>query len=434
MAGKMMHLGWFTNFMPGEWNHSFAAGWPPWDGRFHVEIAQAMERACFDYIMLEDTLMVSEAYGGSTAVTLKHALLAPKHDPAPLAALIAAGTSRMGVVATLSTMAYPPFVLARLCSTLDHIAGGRFGWNIVTTGEETAAQNFGLDGPPPRDMRYEMADEYVDLVCRLWDSWDADAVVQDRATGTYADHRKVRPINFAGKYFKCRGPLNTVRSPQGQPVLVQAGGSPRGRAFAARHADSVIATAPGIDGMKAYRDDVRRHAAACGRNPDDVKVLFLVYPVIAETDDEAFARHERVVSTPAFLERALANAAINTDIDFAQFDLDQPLPEVSTAASQGALDEFAQRGSSKTLRQLAIEKYDGGGLRLIGSPDRVAARMAEAMQEVGGDGFLISTPFMRVNRRQVAEVTEGLVPALQRRGLVRTGYTKSTLRDTLREF
>ncbi len=434
MAGNMMHLGWFTNFMPGEWDHPFAAGWPVWDGKFHVEIAQAMERACFDYIMLEDTLMVSEAYGGSAKATLKHSLLAPKHDPAPLATLISAGTSRMGVVATLSTMAYPPFMLARLCSTLDHIAGGRFGWNIVTTGEETAAQNFGLEGPPPRDIRYEMADEYVDLCCKLWDSWEPDAVLQDLETSTYADYSKVKPINFEGKYFKCRGPLNTVPSPQRRPAFVQAGGSPRGRAFAAKHSDSVIALASGITGMKAFRDDIRQHAAAQGRNPDDVKVMFLVYPVIAETDQEAFDKHQRTVSTPGFLERALANAAINTDIDFSQFDLDSELPEVTTAASQGALDEFARRGSGKTLRQLAIEKYDGGGLRLIGSPDRVASLMAEAMEEIGGDGFLISTPYMRVNRRQVAEVTEGLVPLLQRRGLARTAYTKTTLRETLREF
>src|SRR5580698_925485 len=223
-----------------------------------------MERACFDYIMLEDTLMVSEAFGGSAKATLKHALLAPKHDPAPLATLIAAGTSRMGVVATLSTMAYPPFMLARLCSTLDHIAGGRFGWNIVTTGEETAAQNFGLEAPPGREQRYEMADEYVDLVCKLWDSWDSDAVLQDLATHTYADYRKVRPIHFEGKYYKCRGPLNTAPMPQGKPVFVQAGGSPRGRAFAARHSDSVVATANDIAGMKRYRNDIRAHAEADG--------------------------------------------------------------------------------------------------------------------------------------------------------------------------
>src|SRR3984957_10074834 len=180
--------------------------------------------------MLEDTAMVSESCGASTEAALRHALMVPKHDPTPLAALLGAATSRMGVVATFSTLAYPPFMLARLCSTLDHIAGGRFGWNIVTSGEELAAQNFGLEHLPPRQERYDMADEYVDLVCQLFNSWDADAVVMDRAAGTYADHGKVRPINFEGKYFKCRGPLNTVRSPQGQPVFVQAGGSPRGRA------------------------------------------------------------------------------------------------------------------------------------------------------------------------------------------------------------
>ena len=287
MAVGPLHLGWFMNFTPGEWDHPLAAGGSPWDGRFYVDMAQALERACFDYIMIEDTLMVSEAYGDSAEAALKHALQVPKHDPAPLAALIAAATTRLGVVATMSTLAYPPFMLARLCSTLDHIAGGRFGWNIVTSGEDTAAQNFGLDKLPPREQRYEMADEYVDLVCKLFDSWDPDAVVMDRATGTYADYRKVRPIHFEGKYFKVRGPLNTVRSPQGKPVFVQAGGSPRGRAFAARHADSIIATANGIDGMKQYRDDVRRHAVSFGRNPDDIKVLFLVYPTLAETDEEA---------------------------------------------------------------------------------------------------------------------------------------------------
>jgi alkanesulfonate monooxygenase SsuD/methylene tetrahydromethanopterin reductase-like flavin-dependent oxidoreductase (luciferase family) len=226
-------------------------------------------------------------------------------------------------------------MLARLCSTLDHIAGRRFGWNTVTTGEETAPQNFGLDGPPGREQRYEMADEYVDLVCKLWDSWDADAVVQGPATHTYADYRKVRPIDFKGKYFNCRGPLNTVPSPQKRPAFVPAGGSSRGRAFAAKRADSVIATAPGIEGMKEYRDDIRRHAGAAGRNPGDAKVLYLAFPVIAETDEGAFAKHARMVSTPAFVERALAHTSINTDIDFSQFDRDEPLPEVSTGASQG---------------------------------------------------------------------------------------------------
>ncbi len=430
---KRFHLAWFCNFSAGDWAHPLSSGAPPWDGKIYVEMAQAMERACFDYIMLEDTLMVSEAYRGTAAATLKYGLQAPKHDPLPLAAMIAAATTRMGVVATMSTMAYPPFLLARLASTLDSIAGGRFGWNIVTSGEDAAAQNFGMDKLPPREERYAMADEYVEVVCRLFESWAPDAVVADRATGTYADYTKVQPINFEGKYFKVRGPLNTVRSPQGRPVFVQAGGSPRGREFAARTADSIIATANGVEGMKWYRDDVRARAAAAGRNPDDIKVLFLVYPVIGETTEEAQAKHHRMTHHPAFIEAALASIGTVTDIDFSQYDLDSELPRLTTNGEQGSLDKFAQWGSGKTLRQLAAERYDGG-LKLVGTPDEVADQMGAAMEAIGGDGFLVSTPFQRISRRVIVDITEGLVPALQRRGLVRTQYENTLLRDTLREF
>jgi long-chain alkane monooxygenase len=430
---KPFHLAWFTNFTQGDWTNPVSLGTGAWDGKFFVDMALAMERACFDYIMLEDTLMVSDAYGGTEEATLKHALQVPKHDPMPLAAMISSATSKLGVVATMSTLAYPPFMLARLSSTLDHISGGRFGWNIVTSGEDTAAQNFGMDKLPPREVRYAMADEYVDLVCRLFDSWEPDAVVKDRQTGYYADHTKVHAIHFEGQYYKCRGPLNTVRSPQGKPVFVQAGGSPRGRAFAARHADSIIAVGNGVEGMKAYRDDVRRHAVAAGRNPDDIKVLFLVYPFLGETDEEAAARHKRIVNAPGFIEAALANVGTVTDIDFSTFDLDKPLPPLTTNGEQGSLDKFAQWGSGKTLRQLAQERFDAG-IQLVGSPDTVAERMGEAIEAIGGDGFLISTPFQRISRRYITEVCEGLVPALQRRGLARKAYSKTLLRDTLREF
>lgn len=430
---KRFHLGWFCNFSSGVWNHPFASPTPPWDGRMYVEAAQAMERAGFDYIMLEDTLMVSEAYRGTAEATLKHALQAPKHDPLPLAAIIASATSHLGIVATMSTMAYPPFLLARLASTIDSLSGGRFGWNIVTSGEDAAAQNFGMDELPPREMRYDMADEYVEVVTKLFGSWQSDAVVMDRATGVFADHTKVSPIHHEGKYFKVRGPLNTVPSPQGRPVYVQAGGSPRGREFAARTADSIIATANGIAGMKWYRDDVRARAAAAGRNPDDIKVLFLVYPVLGETSAEAQAKHHRMTHQDSFIEAALASIGTVTDIDFSQFDLDAELPRLTTNGEQGSLDKFAQWGSGKTLRQLAAERYESG-LRLIGTPDEVADKMEAAMGEIGGDGFLISTPFQRLSRQTVVEITEGLVPALQRRGLVRTSYAHRLLRDTLLEF
>jgi len=435
MARPRMHLGWFTNFAVDEWNDAFANGGDPWSGEFYVEMAKAMERACFDYIMLEDTLMVSEALGGSMQAYLKTAMMVPKHDPAPLAALIGAATTRLGVVATLSTLGYHPFLLARLCSTIDSIARGRFGWNIVTSGENAAAQNFGLDELPPREVRYDMADEYLEVVCQLFDSWDEDAVIRDRDKNVYADHTKVRPIHFEGKYFKSRGPLNTVRSPQGRPTFVQAGGSPRGREFAARYADSIIAVANGIEGMKSYRDDVRHRAAKAGRNPDDIKVLFLIAPVLGETLEEARAKLERGMASPAFIERALALYSSITDIDFGQYDLDEPLPgKLTTNGEQGSLDKFQQFGSGKTLRQLVMEGGNSSSIELVGTPDQVAERMGEVMEAVGGDGFLIKAPFHRVNRRYIIEVCDGLVPALQRHGLARTEYTKTTLRETLREF
>jgi FMN-dependent oxidoreductase (nitrilotriacetate monooxygenase family) len=324
-------------------------------------------------------------------------------------------------------------MLARLCTTLDHIARGRFGWNIVTSGEDGSAQNFGMDKLWPREVRYEMADEYMDLVCQLWDSWEADAVVLDRQSNTYADASKVHTIDFEGKYFKSRGPLNTVPSPQGRPTFVQAGGSPKGRAFAAKYADSIIAVATGIEGMREYRDDVRARAETSGRKPDDVKVLFLVSPILAETTEEAYAKRQRLVDAPHYITQTLAGISSVTDINFSQFDLDEELPPLTTNGEQGSLDKFAQWGSGKKLRELVADRIDRS-YGLCGTPDDVADTMGYVMEEVGGDGFLITAPAMRVGRRYINEITDGLVPALQRRGLTRTSYTYDLLRDNLLEF
>ena len=431
---KPFHLAWFTNFTAGNWDGTFSHGGSPWDGRFFVDMAQALERACFDYVIYEDKLLVPEAFRGSAETTLKYGHQVPKHDPVPLATMVAAMTSKIGVVPTMSTLAWPPFMLARASSTIDHIAHGRFGWNIVTSGEDLAAQNFGMDALPPRDTRYAMADEYMDVVNQLFDSWEADAVIRDRERGVYADHTKVHPIHFKGEYFKVRGPLNTAPSPQGRPTYVQAGGSPRGRDFAAKHADSIIATANEISGMKEFRDDIRCRAEKLGRNPDDIKVLYLVYPIVGETTEEARAKYARMLDEPWYAEAAVAGIGQITDIDFSKFNLDEPLPhKLITNGESGALDKFQQWGSGKTLRQLAKERYDNG-LDLVGSPDEVAERMGAVMEAVGGDGYLISTPFQRITRRHINEVCEGLVPALQRRGLMRTEYAGPTLRENLRAF
>jgi FMN-dependent oxidoreductase (nitrilotriacetate monooxygenase family) len=437
MMPKPFHLALITNFTPDEWQGPFGNGGRPWDGEFYIDVARSLERACFDYLILEDKLMVPESYGASSKAALARAMEVPKHDPVPLATAIGMATARIGVVSTLSTLAYPPFLLARLCSTIDSLIKGRFGWNIVNSAENLAAQNFGLDRLPAHELRYERADEYVDLVRKLFASWDADAVVLDRERGVYADYTKVRPIHFEGKFFRCRGPLNTVPSPQHRPAFVQAGASSRGRRFAARHADSIIAIATGVAGMKEFRDDVRTRARELDRNPDDVKVLFCVTPTLGETESEARQKHERMISSPGFIQDMLLQTSAITEIDFSQFDLDQPLPKrLETNGERGSLEKLQQHGSGKTLRQLVMDGAGGlvSSVELVGTPDQVAEKMGAVMEEVGGDGFLITTPLLRLGRRFIAEVTDGLVPALQRRGLTRTAYTQGTLRDNLLEF
>jgi FMN-dependent oxidoreductase (nitrilotriacetate monooxygenase family) len=436
---KKFHLGWFMNFIPPEWDTDDASPdareWP--NGRFYVDMARSMERACMDLIMIEDTVMVADAYGSTMEGALKHSAFAPKHDPIPLAVQIAVNTTNLGVVATMSTSFYPPYLLARLSSTVDSIAHGRFGWNIVSSAEDRAAQNFGLDGLPEHDERYNVAEEYFDIVNQLWDSWEADAVVMDRETHTFADFNKVHTIDFHGKYFKSRGPLNTVPSPQHRPTFLQAGASPKGRQFAAGAADAIIAVGTGIEGMKEYRDDIRTRAKAAGRNPDDVKLLFVVSPTIAATEQEARAEVERLLSHPSYVEKSLVSISSNTEIDFKQFVLDEPLPaDLTTNGERGSLEYFMRGDGSpgpKTLRQLVMHRAKRG-LELVGTPDQVAKKMGEAMEEVGGDGFLIAKPGWDLSRKYIESICDGLVPALQRHGLTRTEYTKPTLRETLREF
>jgi alkanesulfonate monooxygenase SsuD/methylene tetrahydromethanopterin reductase-like flavin-dependent oxidoreductase (luciferase family) len=220
-------------------------------------------------------------------------------------------------------------------------------------------------------------------------------------------------------------------------VFIQAGASPRGRDFAAQHADSVISVASGIASMKAFRSDIRARAVKQGRDPDKIKVLFCVTPTLGETEEEAAEKYKRLVSSSHFITDTLSSLSAITEIDFAKYDIDKPLPEkLVTNGESGSLDKFQQWGSGKTVRQLVMD--GGGGLvssvELIGTPDTVADRMGEVMEEVGGDGFLITTPVLRVSRRYVVEVADGLVPALQFRGLARTSYSHEKLRDNLLAF
>ncbi|HEX3547918.1 MAG TPA: NtaA/DmoA family FMN-dependent monooxygenase [Mycobacterium sp.] len=430
---SMFHLGWFLNFVADEWNGNWGDGGRDFSGDFYVEMAKDLERAKFDYVLIEDKLMVSTAYGGTMEHDLKHGVN-PKHDPVPLAVLMANATTRLGVIPTMSTTFYPPFLLARLSSTIDHIARGRFGWNVVTSGEDRAAQNFGLDKLYEHDERYARASEYLEVVTKLWESWEPDAIERDYTTGTYANYKKVHTIDFEGKYYKVRGPLNTAPSPQYRPTIAQAGASPPGRELAALHADTIVAPANGVEAMRSYREDIHARMAANGRDPAHCKLLYLVSPIVADTHEEALAKRERWFTGDLYIEYMLAEISSITEIDFSQFDLDEPVPPVSTNGERGALESFLARGKGKTLRQIVSGSGLTSNVELCGTPEEVADEMGEIMKQVGGDGFLITSPVMRLNRRYVTEITDGLIPELQKRGLVRTEYTGTMLRDHLREF
>ncbi|MEJ0017829.1 MAG: NtaA/DmoA family FMN-dependent monooxygenase [Acetobacteraceae bacterium] len=438
MAAKPFHLGWFLQGSSvqawGEsWTGHIGSSWMV--PELFMDMARSLERACFDYVLLEDSSYVGESWGGSTDLYLKHAIATPRQDPSVVASLMTQVTSRIGIVPTFGTYAYPPYLLARLIGTLDQVSQGRIGWNAVTGSSDFAAMNFGLPGMPEHDLRYDMADEYMEVCRKLWASWEPGSIIADRHSGILVDPTKVHAVNYEGRFFKSRGPLNSGPCPQGQPVIAQAGGSPRGRQFAAQYADTIVAHTKGAAGMKAYRDDVRARMAGLGRDPNSCKVLFLVAPIIGETESEAQEKKRlREARAQAQIPQRLAHLGKVTNIDFGRFDLDRPLPDdVTTNGHQQTLDEFRRKYAGKTLREAMMDHNTTAlSVELVGTPDSVAAQMAEVMEEVGGDGFLFSMP--NVTRRLLAEVEDGLVPALQDRGLVRAAYGHRHFRDNLLEF
>jgi alkanesulfonate monooxygenase SsuD/methylene tetrahydromethanopterin reductase-like flavin-dependent oxidoreductase (luciferase family) len=315
---------------------------------------------------------------------------------------------------------------------------------VVTSRSQHTADNHGIIFPD-KDDRYAMADEYVELVKALWNGWEADAVSLDFENGVFADHTKVHTTNFEGKYYRSKGPLNHPRMPQGEAVIVQAGQSPPGRRFGAKHADAIVGIGKNAAELKAYRDDLSDKMIEAGRKPSDCKLMYLIMPVLGETDREAQERaKEWKVYRQRDLEWSLSLSSKVSGIDYSKFDLDAPLPDVLPVKNNGVWQDqprpprtYNPDGTEMTLRQ-SIESKGGGGFRgansveFIGTPETVAAQMDESMQEIGGDGWLLTNLY--VTRRYVAEICDGLVPALQKRGLVRDSYTHEMFRDNLLEF
>lgn len=433
MARTMFHLGWFLSrgYGPKSWRHPWGGPQPErWTKPdLFVDLARAMERASFDYLMLEDSSNIPYTYQGNHDVYLRYAVDSPKLEPSVLATWLFQHTSRLGVVVTLSTTEHHPFQLARLTNTLDHVSDGRAGWNLVTGSNDGGAQNFGLDRQYPHDERYDRADEFAELVIKLWESWDEDAIVLDQKEEVFADPAKVRPVHYEGTFFRSRGPLSAPRSPQSRPVICQAGGSPRGRRFAAQWAETIVASARSVEAMKSFRDDIRALATELGRDPDSIKVLFSISPIVDETREIARERRQRqIADSEAHLDVSLASLSRVSGIDFSTFDLDEVLPRLESNGHQTLVAQYAGR----TLRQIARAGRSFSDIEMDGTPAQVAGALSELIDEVGGDGFLIANSDL--NRRYITEITDGLVPELQRLGAVRRGYTHRTLREHLLEF
>jgi FMN-dependent oxidoreductase (nitrilotriacetate monooxygenase family) len=390
----------------------------------HQHLAKVAEDAKFDSVFLADSPVLWSDPGRRPSGKLEPTLL--------LAALVAT-TSRIGLIATASTSYNEPYNLARRFASLDHLSGGRAGWNIVTTAGDAAARNFGLDDQPLHKTRYERADEFLEVSTRLWDSWDDDAVVADKESGIHALSDRVRGINHRGTFFRVDGPLNLPRSPQAHPLLVQAGSSGDGRGFAAKWAEAVFTAQPTLAESQEFYADLKRRAAALGRDPDHVVILPGIVPVIGDTLEEALeleADLERLIAP----QYALATIASTLGVDPGALDLDKPLPldlpdedQIEGAKSRRTLIVDWARRENLTVRQLIGKLGGGRGHRTFtGTPVQVADTIQHYFSNGAADGFNIMPAVLPSG---IEAFATKVVPILQERGLFRTGYTGTTLRE-----
>ena len=399
--------------------------------QFWQEIARILERGCFDGLFLADSFAPYDVYQDSPDAAIRYGVICPQHDPVLLVPAMALATRHLGFAVTMSTNAYQPYVLARTMASLDHLTAGRIGWNVVTGVNRAEFRNLSLPDYVPHDERYDRAEEYLDLCYRLWESWEPDAVLRDRQRGIYADPSKVHRLNFKGRYFASVGPLVAMASPQGRPVIFQAGSSGRGRDFAARHAEVVFAIQASPAAMRRYSDDLRQRAAGLGRGPDALKIVFGVQAFVGESEAQAREEHQAMMERIP-LEAALARLSGSFGFDFSGLPLDEPLEYVQTEASQGLFAALTTLyGARMTVREAALRWGASIGMpQVVGSPVQVADQLQAMLEEGGGDGFNL-TPTHTPG--SFATFVERVVPLLQERRLLRTEYRGRTFREHLFE-
>lgn len=391
---------------------------------YWTELAQLLERGLFDGLFLADIVGVYDVYQGNVDLTLKESIQLPVNDPLLLVSAMAGVTRHLGFGVTANLSYEPPYLFARRMSTLDHLSEGRVGWNIVTGYLESGARAMGRSQQVEHDRRYDQADEYLEVLYKLWQgSWEAGAVVNDRQRRVYAQPDKVHKVVHHGEFFDVEGYHLCEPSPQRTPLLFQAGSSARGLRFAGEHAECVFISGNNKAATRAQVDKVRAAAVAAGRDPQAVKVFMGISVIVAPTEAEARAKHAEYLAH-ASAEAGVAHFASSTGIDFARFALDEPIPYMKTNAIESAASKL--RDNSLTRRDL-LEQHALGGryVLLVGSPTQVADELLAWIDETGLDGFNLTRI---VTPESYADFIDLVVPELQARGAYKTAYADGTLR------
>lgn len=419
MVGMGYHL--------AAWRHPDASAGGNMELQHFVKTTQVAERGLLDMAFLADGVGIR--FNDRPPGALSHTCKNVQFEPLTLLSALAMVTERVGLVATASTTYNEPYHVARKFASLDHISGGRAGWNVVTSATDMEAQNFGLAGAPAKGGRYDRAIEFVDVVRGLWESWEDDAFVRDKASGVNYDPTRLHILNHQGEHFRVRGPLNVQRTPQGRPIIVQAGASDQGRELAAATADVVYAAAQTLEDARAYYQDVKRRMPRYGRHPDQLKIMPGLMAVPGRTRQEAQDRYQvlQELVQPVVGLGALANYLG----DLSEYDLDGPLPEPKDRRdhSRGQIFIDMARRNNLTIRQLYLSIAGGNGHRtVIGTPADIVDAMEEWFHGEAADGFNILPTWLPGG---LEEVVEMVVPEMQRRGLYRTAYEGRTLRENL---
>ncbi|MDW3681875.1 LLM class flavin-dependent oxidoreductase [Cupriavidus sp. CV2] len=415
-----------SGFVPSAWRLPESDPAAFTDVWHYIRVAQIAEAGKLDAVFLADNAAIVDQI---------HFRPIPALEPTVLLACIAAATTHIGLVGTASTSYNEPYNIARRFATLDHVSAGRAGWNVVTTADAPSARNFGRDAAPDHAQRYARASEFTTVVKALWDSWEDDAFIGDKASGRFVDTAKVQPIAHHGEHFSVQGPLNLPRSPQGHPVLVQAGGSADGRELAARHAEAVFSASQSFEESLAYGRELKARAQALGRGPDAVRVLAGLTTIIGATEAQARQRRDALIDLIPW-DYSLARLAGTLGITPDRLKLDERLPDhlVLPANGNGNHTFFnatlaLARRHGYTVRELIRELAGGGGHRVIvGTPEQIADDIEHWFRHGAADGFNLMPDALPDG---LQDFVDGVLPILQRRGIFRTEYEGSTLREHL---